>query len=209
MAAEIEYSESIRTPKYYIVEVERMREDEMTIKGEHGEDIILALPITRNNDTDGLMETGVVKSVPIGHSPDLIGKNIRFWFLNTDFTLKSGISIKGHVLVPEYDIIEVEGEMHADWIYCKPIEKMHGLIYVPVIQHISYDSMEKPVEEWGDKCIDKGIVARKNAHFPEGEKVFWGNPANVRQNWDDGFLVRTRYIQATGEDVSKMEWSKN
>jgi len=186
-----------------------MRESEVSIKGEGGKKITLLLPDRRNNDTDGLAETGIVKSVPAGHSEELLGKKIRFWFLNTDFTMKSGIEIEGHVLVPEYDIVQVEDKMYGDWIYCTPIVKKHGTIYAPTIQQISYDSMEKPVEQWSDHYIDKGIVARENEHFPVGTQLFWGNPANVRQKWDNGFLVRTRYIQATGEDVEKITYIKN
>lgn len=203
---EIEFEPGIKTPKYYIIEVNGLREDEITIKGEGGAEIKLLLPSRRNNDTDGLTETGVVKSIPVDGKPELLGKNIRFWFLNTDFTMQSGISIKNHVLVPEYDIVMVDGDMYGDWIYCKPVPKKNGLLYLPTIQQISYDSLEAPKEEWSDEYIDKGEVARKNEHFPEGELLFWGNPANIRQNWDGGYLIRHRYVQASGEDVLKMEW---
>jgi len=205
----IEYQPGIRTCKYYIVEVEQMRETEISIKGEGGKKITLLLPDKRNNDTDGLAEVGIVKSVPIGHSEELIGKKIRFWFLNTDFTMKSGIEIEGHVLVPEYDIVQVEDEMYGDWVYCKTIPKKHGIVYTPTIQQMSYDSMEKPVEEWSSHCIDKGIVARENKHYPVGTPIFWGNPANVRQKWDNGFLLRTRYIQAAGEGVLNVNYIRN
>ena len=203
---EIEFMPGIKTPKYYIVEVESLREDEITIKGEGGSEIKLLLPARRNNDTDGLTERGVVKSIPVDGKPELLGKKVRFWFLNTDFTMQSGISIRNHVLVPEYDIVMVGEEMYGDWIYCKPLQKRQGLLYLPTIQQVSYDSMEAPKEEWSDEYIDKGVVARKNKHFPEGELLFWGNPANVRQNWDKGYLIRHRYVQATGEDVNKTEW---
>lgn len=206
MAEILEYNENIKMQKYYIVEVEKMREDAIEIKGEGGKVITLVVPDRRNNDTDGLAETGIVKSVPIGHSTDLIGKRIKFWFLNTDFSIKSGILIKGHVLVPEYDIIESEGEMYGDWIYCSTIEKKMGLIYTPTIQHVSYDSLEAPVEEWGVHHIDKGIVARKNNHFEVGTPIFWGNSANVRQNWEKGFLIKLRYVQLAGEDALKVEY---
>jgi hypothetical protein len=203
---EIEFTPGIRTLKYYIVEVATLREDEVKIKGEGGSTITLILPERRNNDTDGLTETGVVKSVPVDGKAELLGKKIRFWFLNTDFSMQSGISIKDHVLVPEYDIVMLEDEMYGDWIYCKPLQKRQGLLYIPTIQHISYDSLESPKEEWSDEYIDKGVVARKNEHFPEGELLFWGNPANIRQNWDGGYLIRHRYVQACGEDVINMEW---
>jgi len=205
----IEYVPGIKTGKYYIVEVEQMRDSEISIKGEGGKKITLILPEKRNNDTDGLAEVGVVKSVPLGHSEELVGKKIRFWFLNTDFTMKSGIEIEGHVLVPEYDIVQVEDKMYGDWIYCTPIHKKQGRIYTPTIQQISYDSMEQPVEQWSDYYIDKGIVARDNEHYPIGTQIFWGNPANVRQKWDDGFLVRTRYIQAIGNDIPKINYIRN
>ena len=203
---EIEFTPGIRTPKYYIVEVKTLREDEVKIKGENGSTLTLVLPTRRNNDTDGLTEIGVIKSIPSDGKPELMGKKIRFWFLNTDFTMQSGISIKDHVLVPEYDIVMVEDEMCGDWIYCEPLQKKQGLLYIPTIQHISYDSLDAPKEEWSDEYIDKGRVARKNEHFPEGELIFWGNPANIRQNWDGGYLIRERYVQASGEDVMKMEW---
>jgi hypothetical protein len=205
----IPFTPGIKTGKYYIVEVSQMRDSEVTIKGEGGAKITLILPEKRNNDTDGLAETGIIKSVPMGHSEEMLGKKIRFWFLNTDFTMKSGIQIEGHVLVPDYDIIQVEEKMYGDWIFCKPIQKKQGRIYTPTIQQISYDSMERPVEEWTDCHIDKGIVDRENDHFPVGTPVFWGNPANVRQKWDNGFLVRTRYIQATGSDVLKINHIRN
>jgi len=203
---EIEFTPGIRTPKYYIVEVATLREDEVKIKGEGGSTITLILPERRNNDTDGLTETGVVKSIPVDGKEELLGKKIRFWFLNTDFSMQSGISIKGHVLVPEYDIVMLENEMYGDWIYCKPLQKKQGLLYIPTIQHVSYDSLEAPKEEWSDEYIDKGIVARKNEHFPEGELLFWGNPANIRQNWDGGYLIRHRYVLACGEGVINTEW---
>jgi len=203
---EMEFVPGIKTPKYYIVRVESLREDEITIKGEGGSEIKLLLPARRNNDTDGLTETGVVRASPMGGKDELIGKKVRFWFLNTDFTMQSGISIKNHVLVPEYDIIMVGDEMHGDWIHCKPIQNRQGLLYLPTIQQVSYDSLDAPKEEWSDQYIDKGVVARKNEHFPEGELLFWGNPANVRQNWDGGYLIRHRYVQAVGKDVAKMEW---
>lgn len=206
---EIEYKEGIKTQKYYIVEVKQYRDSEITIKGENNNKITLVLPERRNNDTDGLAEVGVVKSVPFGQSEELVGKTIRFWFLNTDFTLKSGIKIEGHVLVPEYDIVQVENKMYGDWIYCTPIYKKVGLLYTPTIQQVSYDSMEAPVEKWTDYSIDKGVVARENDHYPVGTKIFWGNPANARQNWDDGFLIRTRYIQATGDGVEFITYNKN
>lgn len=203
---EIEFVPGIRTPKYYIVEARTLREDEITIKGKGGSEIKLLLPSRRNNDTDGLTEIGVVKSIPVDGKPELLGKSVRFWFLNTDFTMQSGISIRGHVLVPEYDIVMVGEDMYGDWIYCKPLQKKQGLLYLPTIQHVSYDSLELPKEEWSDEYIDKGVVARKNEHFEEGELLFWGNPANVRQNWDKGYLIRHRYVQASGDDVMKMEW---
>lgn len=205
----IQFTPGIKTTKYYIIEVEQLRESEINIKGEGGKIITLILPEKRNNDTDGLVEVGIVKSVPVGHSEDLIGKKVRFWFLNTDFTMKSGIQIEGHVLVPDYDIVQIEDRMYGDWVYCKKIEKKMGMIYTPTIQQISYDSMDAPVEQWSDCYIDKGIVDRENDHFPIGTVIFWGNSANVRQNWDNGFLVRTRYIQAMGEDVLKTNYIRN
>jgi hypothetical protein len=65
------------------------------------------------------------------------------------------------------------------------------------------------VEEWSSHCIDKGIVARENKHYPVGTPIFWGNPANVRQKWDNGFLLRTRYIQAAGEGVLNVNYIRN
>jgi len=204
----IEWNKSIITPKYYIVQVKGMQEDEVDIKGENGERITLKVPITRNDPVSGLTEEGVVRNIPRDGNEELKGKKIKFWFTNTEFTMKSGISIPGHVLVPEYDIVQVEDEMYGDYLYCKPIEKKHGLIYAPTIQEISYDSLQAPKQEWSDCYIDKGIIGRKNKYFEEGEMVFWGNPNAVRQNWEGGFLIKHKYIQATGAGVPSTHYIK-
>ena len=205
---EVEYSPNIVTPKYYIVEVAGMREDEVNIKGADGSLITLKVPITRNDPVSGLTEQGIVKNIPRNGKQNLIGKSIKFWFTNTDFTLKSGISIPGHVLVPEYDIIQVEDEMFGEYVYCKPIEKKYGMLYIPTIQEISYDSLQAPKQEWSDIYLDKGVVAIKNNFFEVGEVVFWGNPARARQNWENGFLIKNKYIDLVGEGVEKTHWLK-
>ena len=46
---EIEWSEDLVMPKYYIVKVKGMKEDEVDIKGENGQKITLKVPITRND----------------------------------------------------------------------------------------------------------------------------------------------------------------
>jgi hypothetical protein len=204
----VEWSENIVTPKYYIVKVSSMQEDEVDIKGEGGKTISLKVPITRNDPVSGLTEEGVVKNAPRNGNQNLIGRRIKFWFTNTDFTMKSGINIPGHVLVPDYDIIQVDDEMYGDYIYCKPIEKKYGSLYLPTIQMINYDSLQAPKQEWSDIYLDKGIVARKNKWHGEGEYVFWGNPGRARQNWEQGFLIKAKYIDAIGDDVPKMMYVK-
>lgn len=205
---EVEWSKNLVMPKYYIVKVDGMQEDEVDIKGANGERITLKVPITRNDPVSGLTEHGVVKNIPRDGKPELLEKKIKFWFTNTEFTMKSGVSIKGHVLVPEYDIVQVEDEMFGEYIYCKPIEKRHGMLYLPTIQEISYDSMQAPKQEWCDWHIDKGVIGRKNSHFPEGTPVFWGNPNKARQNWEGGFLLKAKYIEAIGEGVHHIEYVK-
>jgi hypothetical protein len=205
---EVDYQDGIVTPKYYIVKVDGFREDEVNIKGEDNKSITLKVPITRNDPVSGLTECGVVKSAPRGGNQELIGCNIKFWFTNTEFTIKSGINIKGHVLVPEYDIIQVGDEMYGDYLYCRPIEKRYGKLYLPTIQMISYDSMQAPKQEWSDIYLDKGIVERKNKHFNEGELVFWGNPGRARQNWEQGFLIKQKYIEMVGEGVKDVTYIK-
>ena len=204
----IEWNENIITPKYYIVEVKGMREDEVNIKGENGKTITLQVPITRNDPVSGLTEEGVIKNIPRNGKPELKGKSIKFWFTNTEFTMKSGISIPGHVLVPEYDIVQVEDEMYGDYLYCKPVEKKYGMLYIPTIQEISYDSLQAPKQEWSDTYLDKGIIARKNKYFAENEVVFWGNPSKARQNWEGGFLIKQQYIDAIGEGVLNTHYVK-
>lgn len=205
---EIEWSEDLIMPKYYIVKVRGMQEDEVEIKGENGQKLTLKVPITRNDPVSGLTEEGVVRNIPRNGNPYLKGKTIKFWFTNTEWTMKSGVSIPGHVLVPEYDIVQVEDEMYGEYLYCKPIEKRYGLLYTPTIQEISYDSLQAPKQEWSDAYLDKGIIARKNKFFPEGEMVFWGNPSAARQNWEGGFLIKEKYIQATGSDVPVTHYIK-
>lgn len=185
-----------------------MREDEVNIKGVDGELITLKVPSTRNDDTAGLTEEGIVRSAPRGGNEDLVGKSIKYWFTNTDFTLRSGISIPGHVLVPDYDIIQVEDEMYGEYVYCSAIEKKYKGLYLPTIQEISYDSLQAPKQEWSDIYLDKGVVARKNKWFEEGTMVFWGNPGRARQNWNNGFLIKAKYIDATGEGVPQTHWVK-
>lgn len=203
---DIEWSAGIVTPKYYIVKVKGMQEDEVDIKGKNGEKITLKVPITRNDPVSGLTEEGVVKNVPRDGNRNLLDKKIKFWFTNTEFTMKQGVSIPGHVLVPEYDIIQVEDEMYGEYVFCKPIEKRYGLLYTPTIQEVSYDSLQAPKQEWSDIHLDKGIVSRPNNHFEEGTVAFWGNPNKARQNWEDGFLIKAKYIDAVGEGVRETHY---
>jgi hypothetical protein len=88
----IEYQPGIKTGKYYIVEVQQMRESEISIKGEGGKKITLLLPDKRNNDTDGLAEVGIVKSVPLGHSEELIGKKNILFYSYDSLTVNSKIN---------------------------------------------------------------------------------------------------------------------
>lgn len=205
---EVEWSESLVLPKYYVVKVKGMKEDEVDIKGENGEKITLKVPITRNDPVSGLTEEGVVRNIPRDGNANLLGKKVKFWFTNTEFTMKSGVSIPGHVLVPEYDIVEVEDEMYGEYLYCTPIEKKQGLLYLPTIQEISYDSLQAPKQEWSDIYLDKGVVARKNKYFDVGTQVFWGNPNKARQNWENGFLIKAKYIDAIGSGVEKTHYIK-
>jgi hypothetical protein len=54
--------------------------------------------------------------------------------------------------------------------------------------------------------LDKGVVARENKHFPVGTNLFWGNPNAARQNWDGGFLIKRKYIQASGDGVPEAHY---
>ena len=208
MATKVEFYEGISTPKYYIVAVKGMMEDEIDIKGKDGEKITLKLPTSRNDNTMALTEEGIVKSVPRGGNKELLEKKVRFWFANTDFTIRSGIEIPRHVLVPDYDIVQVEDKMYGEYLFCTPIYKTYGLLYLPTIQEISYDSLQAPKQEWSDCYLDKGVIARENNSFPVGTNVFWGNPDAARQNWDGGFLIKAKYIQATGDGVPDTHYVK-
>jgi hypothetical protein len=98
----------------------------------------------------------------------------------------------------------------GDHILCKPIETARsasGLI-IPNIELVSYDTLQKPVENIREYYTDKGIVQGKNDHFPEGTPLFWGDESNVRVGYNGCFLVRKRMVMASGEDAAKLIYLK-
>jgi hypothetical protein len=118
--------------------------------------------------------------------------------------------IDGHLMVAPKSIISIEDREVGDHILCKPIETARsaaGLI-IPNIELVSYDTLQKPVENIREFYTDKGIVQGKNDHFPAGTPLFWGDESNVRVGYNGCFLVRKRMVMASGEDAAKLIYIK-
>jgi len=107
-------------------------------------------------------------------------------------------------------VISVEGEMTGEYIYCKPIETFRSAsgIIIPNIEYVSYDTMQKPIQNIREFYTDRGRVVGKNEHFPEGTVLWWGDESNVRLGWEGGFLVRKRMVALSGPDAERMSYIK-
>lgn len=208
MAFVTKYSESIKPIREYLVEIDGIYQETI----EYGT-LLLHRPTTIFNETGGLCEEGVVIKAPIkdGFEEDIVGKRIKFWFSEAHATYKGNMpKIDGHLMVAPKSIISVEDREVGDHILCKPIETARsaaGLI-IPNIELVSYDTLQKPIENIREFYTDKGVVQGKNDHFPEGAILFWGDEGNVRVGYNGCFLVRKRMVMASGEDVKKLIYLK-
>jgi hypothetical protein len=107
-------------------------------------------------------------------------------------------------------IISVEEDMVGEFIACKPIETARSTfgIITPNIEYVSYDTLQKPVQNIREFYTDRGRVVGKNKHYKEGEVIWWGDEGNVRLGWNGGFLVRRRMVLAYGKDAERMNYVK-
>lgn len=208
MAFVTKYSGSIKPIREYLVEIDGIYKETI----EYGT-LLLHRPSNVYNETGGLCEEGVVVKAPMkdAFDEDIIGKRIRFWFSEAHATYKGNMpKIDGHLMVAPKSIISIEDREVGDHILCKPVETARsasGLI-IPNIELISYDTLQKPVENIREYYTDRGLVQGKNDHFPEGTYLFWGDESNVRIGYNGCFLVRKRMVMASGEDAVKMTYVK-
>lgn len=208
MAFVTKYSESIQPIREYLVEIDGIYHETI----EFGT-LLLHRPSNIYNETGGLCEEGTVVKAPLikGLEEDIVGKRVKFWFTEAHATYRGNMpKIDGHLMVAPNSIISVEDREINDHILCKPIEtplSAAGLI-IPNIEYVSYDTMQKPIENIREYYTDKGVVVGKNNYFPEGTPLFWGDESNVRVGYNGCFLVKKRMVLASGEDAKKMNHVK-
>jgi len=208
MAFVAQYTHSLKPVREYLVKIDGIYKEV-----EQYGTLLLHRPSNVYNETSGLCEEGVVVKAPLQGEleEDIIGKKVRFWFSDAHATYKGNMpKIDEHLLVMPTSIISVDGQMAGEYIYCKPIETFRsasGLI-IPNIEYVSYDTMQKPVQNIREFYTDRGRVVGKNNHFPEGTVLWWGDESNVRLGWDSGFLVRKRMVILSGPDAERMSYVK-
>ena len=208
MAFVTKYSEQIQPIREYLVKIDGIYQDTI----EHGT-LMLHRPSNIFNETNGLCEEGVVVKAPLidGLDEDIVGKRIRFWFTEAHATYRGNMpKIDEHLMVMPQSIISVEEDMVGEYIFCKPIETLRSAsgIIMPNIEYISYDTLQKPVQNIREFYTDRGVVSGTNKHFKEGEFLWWGHESNVRIGWKNGFLVRKRMVEAHGPDANKLTYFK-
>jgi hypothetical protein len=208
MAFVTPYTEELTPIREYLVKIDGIYKDTI----EHGT-LMLHRPSNIFNETNGLCEEGVVVKAPVidGLEEDIVGKKVRFWFTEAHATYRGNMpKIDGHLMVMPQSIISVEDEMIGEYIFCKPIETARSAsgIIVPNIEYVSYDTLQKPVQNIREFYTDRGMVSGKNKHFPEGEVLWWGHESNVRLGWNGGFLVRRRMLEVHGPDAQRLNYIK-
>jgi hypothetical protein len=209
MAFVTQYSENIKPVREYLVKIDGIYQETI----EYGT-LMLHRPSNIYNETNGLCEEGVVVKAPIinGLEQDIVGKKVRFWFTEAHATYRGNMpKIDGHLMVLPQSIISVEDEMVGEYIFCKPIETARSAsgIIIPNIEYVSYDTLQKPVQNIREFYTDRGKVVGKNQHFPDGTILWWGDESNVRLGWEGGFLVRKRMLDAYGPDAKTLTYIKN
>jgi len=208
MAFVAKYTETLQPIREYLVHIDGIYKET-----EQYGTLLLHRPSNVYNETNGLCEEGVVVKAPLQHAlpHDIIGKRVRFWFSEAHATHKGHVpKIDEHLLVMPTSVISVEGEMTGEYIYCKPIETFRSAsgIIIPNIEYVSYDTMQKPIQNIREFYTDRGRVVGKNEHFPEGTVLWWGDESNVRLGWEGGFLVRKRMVALSGPDAERMSYIK-
>lgn len=204
----INYTESLQPVREYLVEIVGIYEETI----QHGT-LLLHAPSNIYNETNGLCEEGRVVKAPIRNELeyDIVGKKARFWFSEAHSVYKGNSpKINGHLLVLPESIISVDNKMVGEYIYCKPIMTplSKAGLFLPNLEVISYDTLQKPVEKIREYYTDRGIVASENENYPEGTVLYWGDESSVRLGWDGGFLVRKRMVLAHGPDAERMTYIK-
>ena len=208
MAFVTKYNEDIKPIREYLVKIDGIYQETV----EYGP-LMLHRPSNIYNETSGLCEEGVVAKAPIvgALDEDIVGKKVRFWFTEAHATYRGNMpKIDEHLMVMPQSIISVEDAMVGEYIFCKPIETPRSAagIIIPNIEYVSYDTLQKPVQNIREYYTDRGVVSGKNNHFPEGEVLWWGHESNVRLGWEGGFLVRRRMVEAYGPDANKLSYVK-
>lgn len=208
MAFVTPYTEELTPIREYLVKIDGIYKDTI----EHGT-LMLHRPSNIFNETNGLCEEGVVVKAPVidGLEEDIVGKKVRFWFTEAHATYRGNMpKIDGHLMVMPQSIISVEDEMIGEYIFCKPIETARSAsgIIMPNIEYVSYDTLQKPVQNIREFYTDRGMVSGKNKHYPEGEILWWGHESNVRLGWNGGFLVRRRMLEVHGPDAQRLNYVK-
>ena len=208
MAFVTKYSENLQPIREYLVKIDGIYQETM----EHGT-LMLHRPSNIYNETSGLCEEGVVVKAPLinGLEDDIVGKKVTFWFTEAHATYRGNMpKIDEHLMVMPQSIISVDGDMVGEYIYCKPIETLRSAsgIIMPNIEYLSYDTLQKPVQNIREFYTDRGVVSGKNNHFKEGEFLWWGHESNVRLGWNSGFLVRRRMVEVYGPDADKLTYLK-
>lgn len=208
MAFVTKFTDNIQPIREYLVKIDGIYQDTI----EHGT-LMLHRPSNIFNETNGLCEEGVVVKAPLVDAldEDIVGKRVRFWFTEAHATYRGNMpKIDEHLMVMPQSIISVEEDMVGEFIACKPIETARSAfgIITPNIEYVSYDTLQKPVQNIREFYTDRGRVVGKNKHYKEGEVIWWGDEGNVRLGWNGGFLVRRRMVLAYGKDAERMNYVK-
>jgi hypothetical protein len=208
MAFVTKFTDNIQPIREYLVKIDGIYQDTI----EHGT-LMLHRPSNIFNETNGLCEEGVVVKAPLVDAldEDIVGKRIRFWFTEAHATYRGNMpKIDEHLMVMPQSIISVEEDMVGEFIACKPIETARSTfgIITPNIEYVSYDTLQKPVQNIREFYTDRGRVVGNNKHYKHGEVIWWGDEGNVRLGWNGGFLVRRRMVLAYGKDAERMNYVK-
>jgi len=208
MAFVTEYTEKIQTIREYLVEITGIYQETV----QYGT-LLLHAPSNIYIETNGLCEEGIVKKGPLsgGVDENLVGEKVRFWFSEAHSVYKGNSpKINGHLLVLPQSVISVGSRMIGEFIYSKPIMTLRSKagLYIPNIELISYDTLQKPLEKIREYYTDRGVVYGQNDIYPEGTILYWGDESNVRLGWEEGFLVRKRMVLAYGPDAEHMTYVK-
>jgi hypothetical protein len=192
---------------YYLVAVEGIYNT--TIK--HGT-LVLHAPSNIYNETGNLCEGGTVVALPEDNpNEELLGEEVKFWYSEAHTTyVGNRPALEKHLLVQYNSIISVGDKTIGEYIKCSriPLNTTAAGLFLPNIEVVSYDTLKTPDQNIRDYHTDKGIVSAENDHFPVGTVLYWGEDENARNDWEGGFLVRKRFVQAAGPQAQFLSFTK-